>query len=246
MYFVQIYIQCKLDPTFGPPGPKSSFREKVIAFKDIYAMLLLFLIVMVGMWFGIYTPNEAATMGAVGALICALMYRKLNRKNFYNALLDAIKTTGMIFIIFIGAKMFTLFITVSQLMQFTADWVVSLNMSPIVLVVFICIIYFFLGGPFDTITMIMLTLPILIPILNAAQVDLVWFGVLVVTQMELSTISPPVGLVLFSVAGMVKDQGITMNTVFWGALPYCVTMVVFNGILIAAPVLCLWLPSTMR
>jgi C4-dicarboxylate transporter, DctM subunit len=246
MYFAQIYLQCKMDPTFGPPGPKTSWREKITALKDVWMMLVLFGIVIGGIWFGIYTPTEAATIGAVGAFLFAVGTRKLTKANLYHALLEAIKTTGMIFIIVIGAKLFTYFSTISGLLAIVANWVVSLNLHAIWLVVFIMVMYFFLGIALDTLSMILLTLPILLPILVAAHINLIWFGVLVVTQMELSQITPPVGLILFTIAGMVKDVGISMGQVFKGVLPYCITMIIFNAILIVVPSLCLWLPSTMR
>ncbi|OGO14947.1 MAG: hypothetical protein A2Z02_02625 [Chloroflexi bacterium RBG_16_48_7] len=245
MYFAQIYIQCRINPSLGPRGESTTFKQKIFALKDIWAVIVLFGLIMGGIWFGVFTPTEAGSVGAIGALLFALSRRRLNRKNFTQSLKTTIQTCGMIFAIIMGAMIFTYFASISKLPELLAEWVVTLNMSAIVVVVIMMFVYFILGTAMDTISMVILTLPVFLPVLVALNVDLVWYGVLVIIQMELSQITPPVGMNMFIVAGMVKDRGITMNHVFKGVVPFCITMVVFIALIIAFPQIAMFLPNTM-
>lgn len=246
MYLVQIYIQCRLNPSLGPRGGRSSTRQKLVAFKDAAPMLILFVLVMVGIWLGVYTPNEAGAIGTVGAFLWAVIRRTVNGQTLLQAFKNVIVTSGMAFAVVISAQIFATFIALSGLSRALAGWVVGFNLPAIGIVILIMVIYIILGTAMDTLTMVLLTLPFFLPLLNQLGIDLIWFGVLVIIQMELSQISPPVGLNLFVVAVMVKEKNISMGTIFRGVMPFCYTMLVFNALVIAFPQLALYLVNTMQ
>jgi C4-dicarboxylate transporter, DctM subunit len=245
MYLVQIYIQCKVNPLLGPRGGRTTWRQKLFAVKDIVALTIVFALVMGGIWFGIFTATEAGAIGTIFTFLFALVRKTVNRKSLAQVMLNTINISGMAFAIIIGAQIFTFFITVSGLSQELAQWVTDLKMSPLGILICIMLIYYVLGTAMDTITMILLTLPIFLGVVKNAGIDLIWFGVLVIIQMELSNISPPVGMNLFVVAGMVKERNISMGTVFWGVVPFCLTMTLFTVLIIAFPQISLFLTKWM-
>jgi tripartite ATP-independent transporter DctM subunit len=245
MYLVQIYIQCKLNPSLGPRGGSTTWKKKLFATKDIIALTIIFAMVMGGIWFGVFTATEAGAIGTIFTFFFALFRRTLNRQNLLQVLKNSIGISGMAFAIIIGAQIFSNFITISGLSQALATWVINLKLSGLGVVICIMIVYFILGTAMDTITMILLTLPVLLGVVDALGIDLIWFGVLVIIQVELSNISPPVGMNLFVVAGMVKERNISMNTIFWGVLPFCLTMLLFTAIMVAFPQLSLFLTKSM-
>jgi len=246
MFMLQIHIQCRLHPEMGPVGGATTFREKLAALKDALPTIILFTVVMGGIWFGVYTANEAGAIGTVGAFLYGLHRRRINGQSMARAFRNTLGIAGMIFAVIISAEIFSNFVVISGLSQALAEWVGGLNMSTTGVIICIMLVYIVVGTAMDTLTMILVTLPFFIPLLNHLGVDLVWFGVLVVVQMELSQITPPVGLNLFVVAGMVKDKNISMGTVFSGAWPFCYTMVIFNALLIAFPQIVMFLPGMMK
>jgi tripartite ATP-independent transporter DctM subunit len=246
MYIVQIHIQCRLNPLLGPPGGSSTVKQKVLAFKDAGPTAALFVLVMGGIWFGVYTANEAGAIGTVGAFLYALHRRTINGQTLATAFKNTLGIAGMIFAVIISAEIFSNFVVISGLSQALVRWVGGLHMPPVGVVICIMVVYFILGTAMDTLTMILITLPFFVPLMNQLGIDLIWFGTLVIIQMELSQITPPVGLNLFVVAGMVKEKNISMATVFSGAWPFCFTMVVFNALLIAFPKIAMFLPGLMK
>jgi tripartite ATP-independent transporter DctM subunit len=245
MYLIQIYIQCKLNPSLGPRGGSTTWKTKLFATKDIMALIIIFAIVMGGIWAGVFTATEAGAVGTLFTFLFTLFRRKLNKQSLLQVLKNTLNISGMAFAIIIGAQIFTYFITVSGLSEALARWVIGLNLTPLGVIICIMIVYFILGTAMDTITMIFLTLPILLGVVTALGIDLIWFGVLVIIQIELSNISPPVGMNLFVVASMVKDRGITMGTIFWGVLPFCLTMLLFTALMVAFPQISLFLTKSM-
>jgi len=246
MYMLQIHIQCRFNPLMGPPGGRTSVREKVMAFKDAAPTAILFILVMGGIWFGVYTANEAGAIGTVGAFLYALYKRTINGQTLAQAFKNTLGIAGMIFAVIISAEIFSNFVVISGLSRALVRWVTGLSLPPVGVIICIMVVYFVLGTAMDTLTMILITLPFFVPLMNQLGVDLIWFGTLVIVQMELSQITPPVGLNLFVVAGMVKEKNISMGTVFSGAWPFCYTMVIFNGLIIAFPRIAMYLPSLMK
>jgi tripartite ATP-independent transporter DctM subunit len=245
MYLIQIYIQCKLNPSLGPRGGSTTWKRKLFATKDVLALIVIFTIVMGGIWLGVFTATEAGAVGTLFTFLFALFRRTLNKQSLLQVLKNTISISGMAFAIIVGAQIFTYFITVSGLSEALAKWVIDLKLTPLGVVVCIMIVYFILGTAMDTITMIFLTLPILLGVVTALGIDLIWFGVLVIIQIELSNITPPVGMNLFVVASMVKERNITMGTIFLGVLPFCLTMLLFTALMVAFPQISLFLTKSM-
>jgi tripartite ATP-independent transporter DctM subunit len=208
--------------------------------------VVLFLIVMGGIWFGVYTANEAGAIGAFGVFLYGLYRKTINGQTLARAFTNTLSIAGMIFAVIVSAEIFSNFVVISGLSQALATWVIGLDLPPVGVIILIMLVYIIVGTAMDTLTMILITLPFFVPLMQQMGIDLVWFGILVVIQMELSQITPPVGLNLFVVAGMVKDKNISMGTVFSGAWPFCATMAIFNALIIAFPKIAMYLPSLMK
>jgi C4-dicarboxylate transporter DctM subunit len=246
MFMLQIHIQCRLNPMLGPRGGHTTATQKLYAIKYAAPTAILFTIVMGGIWFGVYTANEAGAIGAFGAFLYGLCRRMINGQTLAKAFTNTLSIAGMIFAVIVSAEIFSNFVVISGLSQSLAKWVVGLDLPPVGVIICVMLVYFIVGTAMDTLTMVLITLPFFVPLMKQMGVDLVWFGILVVIQMELSQITPPVGLNLFVVAGMVKEKNISMSTVFSGAWPFCFTMVLFNTLIIAFPQLAMYLPSLMK
>jgi C4-dicarboxylate transporter DctM subunit len=246
MYVAQIYFQCWRNPLMGPPGPITTWKQKLFAFQDIWMVAVLFLVVMGGIYLGVFGATEAGSIAVVAAFLFAFFLRTVNRQSLTQTFNNTIKICGMAFAIIISAMIFGKFIVISGLSQALTDWVVGLNLPPIGVIIIIMLIYSFLGTAMDTGSMIFTTLPIFIPLVSSLGIDLIWFGVLVIIQMEFSNITPPVGMNLFVVAAMVKDKGISMGDVFMGSLPFCLTMLVFNCFIVAFPQISMFLVNAMK
>jgi C4-dicarboxylate transporter, DctM subunit len=245
MYLAQIWIQCKIDPSLCPPGTSTTIKQKTIALKGLIAVFVVFVIIMGGIQFGIFTPNEAAAISTVIVFIYALARKTFTRKNLLQSLKNTLATTGMIMAVIVGANIFNSFIAVSGLGQAMAEWLAAIHVSGLGLVIILMVIYFILGIALDPIAVLLLTLPIMLPVLNAFHVDLLWFGVLAIIQCELGNLTPPVGMNLFIVAAAAKPKGITMADVFKGSIPFCITGFIFLIIIVAFPQISLFLVSLM-
>jgi len=246
MYIVQIYIQCKLNPSLGPSAGSTTWKKKLFAIKGIAPVVVVLIAFLGGIQFGVFTPNEGASVCTVFVFLHALMRKTLNGQNLLQAFKNTLVTTGMALAILIGANIFNVFIAASGLAQALAVWLTDLHLSSLGVVILIMVIYFIMGIPMDPLPMLMLTIPIFLPVLKAYQIDLLWFGVLAIVQFELAQLTPPVGMYLFVVAQMVKANGISMGTVFRGSIPFCVTCVVFLILLIAFPQIALFMVSLMK
>jgi C4-dicarboxylate transporter, DctM subunit len=243
LFMVVIYIQCKISPDLGPRGPNYSWREKIISIKSIGPVLLLAIIVLGGIWGGIFTPNEAAGVGVIVVFIMGLIARTITVKNAFKSLLETISISAMVFIILIGAMIFNYFIVLTGIPSELAGLVTSLGLPSLGVYAAIIIIYMILGCVMDSFAMTVLTLPIFLPILQALGFDLIWFGVIFVILIEISGITPPIGMNVFVVAGMVRE--VPMYTIFRGIIPFFVAMIVCLGILTVLPQIVLFLPNTM-
>lgn len=228
-----IYIMAKLRPEMGPPGPKSTWREKFMAGKNVWPVLLLFSIVMGGIWSGIFTPTEAAAIGACGTLLLSLFKNKLNAKNFIKSFRETIRITGMIFSIVIGAMIFNFFLALSKLPIELSSFISTLNLPPMMILVFILLVFLLLGCLMDTLAMTLLVLPIVFPTVTALGFHPVWFGVIVTVMAEIGQITPPIGINVFIISGVARD--IPMYTIFRGIAPFLVSYILAVSILILFP-----------
>jgi tripartite ATP-independent transporter DctM subunit len=218
--------------------------EKMKALYRIWGILVLFILVMGGMYGGIFTPNEAGAVGAFGCLVLGLINRRLKWKGFVESLAETGQLTGMIFILVIGAMIFNYFIAISKIPFSLANFITGLGVAPIGVVLIAVVVYIILGFFMEIIAVVMLTLPIIYPLLVAMGLDPIWFGVLVVLTVMIGQITPPVGVVVFAIGGLVKD--VPLWSIFRGVWPFFYAMVIALVLLIVFPQISLWLPNLMR
>jgi C4-dicarboxylate transporter, DctM subunit len=232
------------DPKAGPPGQRSSWRERWQAVRPIWAVAFLFLFVIGGIYGGLFTATEGAGMGAFGAMVFALWRRALDWKTLYAALVESARTTAMLFMILIGALMFADFINITTMPADLKAFVTQFELNPIAVVAAICVIYVLLGTAMEELSMVLLTLPVFFPIIVHLGYDPVWFGILIVVVVEIGLISPPVGMNLFVLKTLLP--GVSTGTVFRGVMPFMLADCIRFALLIAFPAISLYLPSLMK
>lgn len=243
LFVLTIYVTVRRDLTLGPPGPRFSLKEKIASFKGIWSALALFILVIGGLYGGIFTPTEAGGIGAFGAFLLMIIRNKFTKRNLINVLMDTGKVTAMCFIILAGANVFGYFMAVTRIPNALADLAISLPLPPIFIVVFILIIYLALGSVMDSIAMIVLTVPIFYPVVMELGFDPIWFGVIMVIVMEMALITPPVGMNVFAIAGVAPE--IPLYTIFRGVLPFLAAMLICVAFLMAFPQIATFLPGLM-
>jgi C4-dicarboxylate transporter, DctM subunit len=232
------------DPASGPPGERSSWRERFVALRGVWAVAALFVFVMGGIYGGLFTATEGAAMGAFGAMVFALARRALSWRTLYEALLESARTTAMLFMILIGALIFSEFINITSMPADLKSWVTRFDLGPTVVVAAICGIYVLLGTAMEELSMILLTIPVFFPVIVHLGFDPVWFGIIIVSVVEIGLISPPVGMNMFVLRTLLPH--VSTATVFSGVMPFMVADIIRLAILIAVPWLSLWLPSLMK
>jgi tripartite ATP-independent transporter DctM subunit len=200
-------------------------------------------VVMGGIWGGVFTPSEAGALGAFAALVIALGRRRLTMRHLLESLRETASSAAMIFAIVIGAMVFGYFLTLTGLPKALADFVGSLAVPPLVILLVIILMYMILGCIMDTLAMTLITIPIIFPLIVSAGYSPILFGVIFVIMGELALITPPIGMNVFVIAGMAKD--IPMYTIFRGIAPFIAPMLVCTALVIAFPQLALFLPHTM-
>jgi tripartite ATP-independent transporter DctM subunit len=232
------------DPASGPPGERSSWRERLAALREVWAVAVLFSFVMGGIYVGMFTATEGAAMGAFGAMVFALARRALTWRTLYDALLESARTTAMLFMILIGALIFSEFVNITTMPADLKTWVTHFNVSPIMVVAAICAIYVVLGTAMEELSMILLTIPVFFPVIVHLGFDPIWFGIIIVCVVEIGLISPPVGMNMFVLRSLLPN--LSTSTVFSGVIPFMVADIIRLAILVAFPWLALWLPSMMK
>lgn len=228
------------DPNAGPPGERMSWKERLLALRDVWGVLVLFIIVMGGIYGGIFSSTEAAGIGACGAFLFALLRRRLTWQVLSTVLVESARTTGMLFMVLIGALLFSSFINFTSMPGDLQDWVQQFDMSPIVVILLICAIYIVLGSVLESMSMVLLTVPIFYPLVQHLGFDLIWFGIIVVVVTEISFITPPVGMNVMVLKNLLPD--VKMQTLYRGVIPFVVADVFRLAVLLAFPVISLLLP----
>jgi C4-dicarboxylate transporter DctM subunit len=244
LFIVTIYIQVRLKPKMGPPGPRTSFKEKVRSFSGVIEMLLIFGLVMGGLFKGFFTPTEAGAAGAFITLMLAVVRRQLKWGQFLVAIWESVRISCMVLVIVAGATVFGHFLAVTRIPYLLADWVAGLPLPPWAIMGVIIFIYLIGGCFMDSLAMIMLTIPIFYPVAVGLGYDPIWFGVVIVLITEMGVITPPVGVNVYVVSGVAKD--VPLETIFKGILPLLGALIVCNIILIIFPQIALFLPGLMR
>ncbi len=243
MYMLTITVIGMVRPGYLPPGKRVSWKERGESLREIWATLLLFAFVIGGIYGGLFTATEAAGMGAAGAFIIGIIRGRLSRKDIRRSLLDTTRVTAAIFTILIGALLFGYFLTITQTPQKVTEFLTNLGIGRYGVLALIMLMYLVLGCLMDALAMIILTVPIIFPVIKELGFDPIWFGVIIVMTVELGLIHPPVGMNIFVIKSVVED--VKISTIFYGVLPFILTDILRLILLIAFPIIALWLPSRM-
>jgi tripartite ATP-independent transporter DctM subunit len=244
LFVLTIAVVTRLKPSLGPPVVRTPIRERLAALRRIAGVVALFGLVIGGMYVGVFTAAEAAAVGAFGAFVVAAIRRAVTRRSLLAALVATATTTAMIFAILIGAMILGYFMAVTRVPMALASFLAGLPLSPSIVMILIILTYVILGGIMDSLAMVLLTVPIFFPVVQALGYDPVWFGVVLVILVEVGLITPPVGMNVFVISGMSK--GVPIPEVFLGTAPFLVAIAVLLGILMLVPDLALLIPRTMR
>jgi tripartite ATP-independent transporter DctM subunit len=243
LFVATIAIWTRLVPDLGPPGPVAARRERLDTLGRAGPIVGIVVATIGGIYVGVFTPEEAAAVGAFLALLYAAWRRTMTWNTLSGTLLDTVKTTAFVFLILIGALVFGPFLALSGLPAKLAGMLVGLEVPRIAILAILVVVYILLGMFLEGFSILVLTLPIVIPIIKALDYDLIWFGVLMVILLEMGLISPPVGINVFVVKGLVPD--VPMSRIFIGILPFWIAMGIGVILLIAFPEIALIVPNSM-
>jgi len=244
LFMIIPFAMCTRNPSLGPAGPRTSLKQKVVSLKGIWPTLVLFIVVIGGLYAGIFTATESAAVGAGGALLIMISMKRFTFKKFGESLLDTGKFASMAFLILLGSMIFNAFIVSTRLPNTLALWVSTLQLPAIGVLIVILAIYFILGCVMDVMAMTVLTIPIFFPIITALGYDPIWFGVIFVVMAEIGLITPPMGMNVYVITGVAKD--VPMQDVFKGIFPYVGAMLLLLIALIIWPDIALVLPNVMK
>ena len=241
LFILTIYIWVSVNPKIAPRVEKQSIKVKIKSLAGLIEVIILFVVVMGGLFLGVFTPTEAGAVGAFGGVVIPLVRRQLPWQAFLTAVYSSTLTTCMIFMIVAGATVFGHFLAVTTIPSVLSTWVVSLPLPPWAIMV-VVMFFFFIGGCFmDALGMILLTIPIFFPVAVALGYAPIWFGVVIVLVTELGVITPPVGINVYVVSGIAKD--VPLEKIFKGAFPFVLTLLTYLIIMLLFPQIALFLPS---
>ncbi len=242
-YFVAIGIVVRLFPETAPRGERLNWAQRRRETRNSWAVVLLAVSVSGGIYSGIFTVTEAAAVGASMTLIISLARRRLTGKSFLTSLADTASNTGLIFVIIIGASVFSYFATLSGLPAAIVAWIEALGLPPLAVIALLMVFFLILGSIFDTIAAMVLTLPFVYPLVIGLGYDPIWWGVVNIVVIELGMITPPIGINVFVLHGMARD--LPLRTIFRGVTPFLLADLARLIVLILFPALSLWLPGVL-
>jgi len=243
LFILAIFLQCLIQPEMGPKGEPTTWKVKFKSLYSTWTMLSLFVLVMGGIYFGVFTPTEAAGIGAFGSFVIAVARKKLTFNNFVGSLLATGNMTAMIFLIIIGANIFSSFLALTGIPFMLADAIVALALPRMAILLMIIFVFILLGCVMDCYAIMILMVPILFPVIQAMHFNPIWFGVIMVIVLEVGLITPPVGLNVFVISGAVPD--VPLTTIFKGVWPFLIAAVVCITLIIFFPEIVYFLPSKM-
>jgi len=235
---------CWRNPESGPRAERANWRERYVAVKGVWAVAALFVIVMGGIYGGVFTATEGAGVGAFGAFCFALARRALSPRALLDVLVESARTTAMLFMILVGALIFANFINYTSMPADLRAFVTQYQIHPMTVMVAICVIYVILGTAMEELSMILLTVPVFFPLVVSLGFDPVWFGIIIVVVVQIGLISPPVGMNMFVVKSMLPR--ISTATIFRGVTPFVVAEVALLAVLVAFPAISLILPKLLK
>jgi len=246
-YVIVIAIVVRLDPAAGPAGPRADRREKLLSLRDVWTVLVVFLVVMGGIYIGAFTPTEGAGIGAMGMFLIAVFYGGMRLQGFLDSLLETAMTSALIFLILLGAGVLNAFLGFSQLPMWVADYFQNSGLPPYVIILGMIVLYLILGCVMDSLAMILITIPIFWPIVAGLDFGIdvesvkLWFGIITLMVVEIGLITPPVGLNVFVINSLSRD--VPMIETFRGVMPFLMSDVVRLALVMAFPGMCLFLPK---
>jgi tripartite ATP-independent transporter DctM subunit len=248
LFICSVYITCLMDENAGPAGEKFSWAERFKALLGLGETLIIFALVVGGIFYGLFTPTEAASVGAFGVLVIAVAKRQLTWHGFVKSLMETLTTSCMVLMLIAGAVIFGKFLAVTRIPFEIASWVSGLHMAPALVIAVIIFIYF-LGGCFmDALAFVTLTVPIFFPVVMELGYDPIWFGIIIVMVTEMGVITPPVGINVYVVYGVAKNvlsHNVALEKIFKGITPFLIALIIGVIILIAFPCIILFLPHLM-
>ncbi|MCG6931066.1 MAG: TRAP transporter large permease [Desulfofustis sp.] len=247
LFIISIYVTCRINPEKGPKGERFTWRQKIRSLAGLVDTVLIFVLVMAGLFAGFFTPTESAAVGVLAVLVVSLLRRQLTWKAFVKSLHETLQTSVMILFLVAGAMMFGKFLAVTRIPFDLATWISGFDLPPLVIISIIVLIYFFGGCFMDSLGLIMLTIPIFFPIIVNLGYDPIWFGVIIVLVTEMGVITPPVGLNVYVVYGVARNimDDITLESIFRGIVPFLIAVVAGIVILMIFPQIVLYLPNLM-
>ena len=243
LYLLAVRFTVWRDPASGPAGERAGTARRLNSLRNSWATLVLFLVVIGGIYGGVFTPTEAAGVGAGGALLIALIRRRMTLADLATCLVEAVETSVSLFAILIGALLFSNFVNRAGLPDGLLGLVTGFDLTPMGVIVAILLVYILLGCVFESLSMMLLTVPIFYPLVESLGFDLIWFGIIVVVVTEISLITPPVGLNVFVLRGVLGD--VPTGTIFRGVTPFWIADILRLAILVGIPAISLFLPSLM-
>jgi C4-dicarboxylate transporter, DctM subunit len=241
LYVVVVLIVARIRPAWTPRVPGMSLRERVRGARGMWKLVLLFFFAVVGIYLGWFSPTEGAAISAFAAIVIGFASRALNLRGLADAFLDTVYSTAMLFFIIAGAFIFSRFIVLTRLPNELVAWVNAMGFAPLLIVLSVIVLYVVLGTALEEVSTILITVPVILPLMASLGYDGVWFGVFVTVMATIGLISPPVGLTVFVIQAQNPD--IPTGTIYAGTLPFLVADLVLVALLVAFPALALWLPK---
>ncbi len=247
LFIISIYIRCRLNPEQGPAGERFTWEQKLKSLLGMGETLAVFVLVMGGLFIGLFTPTEAAAVGAFGVLAVSLIRRQLTWEGFVNSLYETLRTSCMVMLLIAAAVIFGKFLAVTRIPFNLAAWVGGFDLAPYMILTIIVLIYFFGGCFMDALALVMLTVPIFYPLVTGLGYDPIWFGLIIVMVTEMGVITPPVGINVYVVYGVAKNVigEVPLESIFKGILPFLLAVIVGIIILMIFPQIILFLPNLM-
>jgi C4-dicarboxylate transporter, DctM subunit len=245
MFIAMIYTLCKINPKLAHLAPAAPWKERIIATKGIIGIVVVFLIVMGGLLEGFFTPSEGGAVGAVAVILVSAISRQLSLRGIGEALLEAGKISAMIMLLIFGSMIFSHWLTTTEVAKSFSTLIQGANLNRYVVITIILLFFLILGCIMDIFALLIITLPIFFPLINGLGFDPLQFGVLCVIAVMVGCITPPVGVVVFALGGMLRREGVQLYTIFRGCVPFLGVMVVLMVILVAFPQISTALPNLM-
>ncbi|MCP4630738.1 MAG: TRAP transporter large permease subunit, partial [bacterium] len=248
LFIIAIMIWCAFAPDQGPRGEKFTFKEKMISVRGLGETMIVFALVMGGLFFGLFTPTEAAAIGVFGVVFVSVIRKQMTWKGFVDALYETLRTSCMVMILISGAVVFGKFLAVTRIPFDIASWIGGFDLPPILILGMVVLVYFIGGCFMDSLALVMLTVPIFFPLVLDLGYDPIWFGIIIVMVTEMGVITPPVGInvyVVYGVARGLPGASINLESIFKGIAPFMLAVLIGIIILAFLPQIILFLPNLM-